>query len=329
MMATALCMRTRLEEYFVDRMTVYEPTLPLPTGGYVRTFEAEIDDYAETALRVRGVLADHRCRLEHEWILRTPEYEVIEASARHIDDDQGLLSPEIETRYPMIRGVRIGRGFTMRVREALAKLPGHHEHLALAIEMARVGQQAYKLPAGFIERFRPLAAHMPPGPSQVARIAWEQDRAYMPALRNSCYALRDEAVSLFDERHIVSFDPENTSPTPGQKRFFWRTKRLHITALPDGGGYRCRNVMDDTIHEITIGFDLAPDGTLRQAESQGMRLPYRGICDDAQARTLGLNGLQVDRAFVQRVGETVGGTTGCAHLFDLAIDCLRFFTWRR
>ncbi len=312
----------------MDDVTVYEPTLPLPAGGYVRTFEAEIDDHTETDLRVRGVLTDHRCRLEHEWILRLPEYEVIEASARHLDDPQGLLSPEILTRYPLVRGVRIGQGFTRRMREVLAGLPGHQEHVVLAIDMARVGQQAYKLPHGYSERFRPLTAHMKPGPSQVARMAWEQDRAYMPMLRNSCYALRDESVSLFDVRQVVSFDPESMSPAPGQQRFFWRTKRLHITALPDGGGYRCRHVMDDTVHEITIGFDLGPDGTLRQAESQGIRLPYRGICDDAQARTLGLNGLRVDRAFVQRVGETVGGATGCAHLFDLTVDCLRFFTWR-
>jgi hypothetical protein len=317
------------EESFVDRLRVCKPTWPLPDSGYRRTFDAEIDDHGETTLRVRGVLEDHRCRLEHEWILRPPEYEVIEAAARHIDDRQGILSPEIATRYPLICGVRLGRGFTRRVREALAELPGHQEHLALAIDMARVGQQVYKLPTGYSERFRPLAAHLPPGPSHVARIAWEQDRAYMPALRNSCYALRDETVSLFDERHVISFDPESTSPAPGQKRFFWRTKRLHITALPDGRGYRCRNGMDDTVHEIALGFDLAPDGTLTRAESQGRRVPYRGICDDAQARTLGLNGLRVDHAFVQRVGEAVGGVTGCTHLFDLAVDCLRCFAWPR
>lgn len=56
----------------------------MPEGGYVRTFEAEIDDQGANGLRVRGVLSDHRCALEHHWVLQTPDYEVLEASARHL-----------------------------------------------------------------------------------------------------------------------------------------------------------------------------------------------------------------------------------------------------
>jgi hypothetical protein len=222
----------------------------MPEGGYTRTFEAEIDDHGPPLLRVRGVLSDHRCSLEHVWILQTPAYEVLDASARHLHGEPDVLAPGLIPRYPHIRGVRLGAGFSRTIREALGDLPGHREHLTLAIEMARVGQQAYQLPRDHHERFAPLVSHMQPGPSRLARLAWEQDRAYMPSLCDSCYAYRDETAALFDERDVGCFDLNIVYPEAGQKRMFWRHKRMQIAPLADGAGFRCQNEMEDTVHEI-------------------------------------------------------------------------------
>ncbi len=315
-------------EVLVEPVTVYEPSLSLPEGGYVRTFEAEIDNQAGSTVRVRGVLSDHRCTLEHEWILQIPDYDIIAASARHLHGEPTVLAPELTARYSAIQGVRIGRGFTRTVRQALGDLPGQHNYLTLAIEMARVGQQAYKLPKGYHERFRPLVADMPPGPSRLARMAWEQDRAYVPELCNSCYVYRDETVALFAQREVVCFDLDIMQPDPGQQRMFWRKKRMHISQRQDGAGFHCQNDMDDTVHEIGIAFDIEADGTMRDAKSQGLRLPYQGICDDVQGNTLGLNGKKLSKDFLQLIADQVGGASGCTHLFDLSVDCLRFFHWR-
>lgn len=310
-------------------VSVYEPSHPLPEGGYVRTFEAEIDNHTAPTIRVRGVLSDYRCTLEHHWVLQTPEYEVIEASARHLQGDPAILSPELIVRYPNIRGVRIGRGFSQTVRESLGHLPGWQDHLALAIEMARVGQQVYKLPKGYHERFQPLTAGIPPGPSRLSRMAWEQDRSYMPALCNSCYTFRDASAALFAQRHVVCFDLDVVQPEPGQKRMFWRHKRMHISKRPDGNGFHCQNAMDDTVHDIRMTFDIDADGTIQKAKSEGRRLPYQGICEDPHVKTLGLNGKKLSNDFVRLLAQEVGGTSGCTHLFDLAVDCLRFFNWLR
>ncbi len=312
----------------VELVTAYEPSLPLPAGGYVRTFEAEIDDHAASTIRVRGVLSDHRCTIEHVWVLHTPEYEVIEASAQHLHGEPTVLSPELIGRYPAIRGVRIGRGFTRTVREALGNLPGQREHVILAIEMARVGQQAYKLPKGYHERFRPLVADMPPGPSRLARLSWEQDRDYIPELWNTCYTYRDASAALFAERDVISLDPHLMQPDPGQKRIFWRHKRMHIAPRQDGAGFHCRNDMDDAIHEIRIAFDIATDGTVQHARSEGVRLPYHGICEEPHLKTLGLNGQKLNKDFIRLMADHIGGASGCTHLFDLSVDCLRFFNWR-
>ena len=305
-----------------------KPSLAMPEGGYVRTFEAEIDDHGPQLLRVRGVLSDHRCSLEHVWIMQTPAYEVLEASARHLHGEPDVLASGLIPRYSHIRGVRIGAGFSRTIREALGDLPGHREHLILAIEMARVGQQAYQLPQDNHERFAPLVSHMPPGPSRLARLAWEQDRAYMPSLCDSCYAYREATAALFDQREVVCFDLNILYPEAGQKRRFWRHKRMHIAPLADGTGFHCENEMEDTVHEIRVAFNIASDGMVQAAQSEGIRLPYHGICEDPQLRMPGLVGQKLNQDFMRRIADQVGGTAGCAHLFDLSIDCLRFFNWQ-
>lgn len=300
----------------------------MPEGGYVRTFEAEIDDQVANGLRVRGVLSDHRCALEHHWVLQTPDYEVLEASARHLHGEPAILAPELIPRYPQICGVRIGAGFTRTIREALDEAPGHREHLILAIEMARVGQQVYRLPRDHHERFEPLVRHMQPGTSRLARMVWEQDRDYMPSLSDSCYVYREETATLFDQRDVVCFDLNILYPEPGQQPRFWRKKRMHISPLADDAGFHCQNEMEDSVHEIRVAFDLASDGTVQAAQSEGIRLPYRGICEDAQLRMPGLKGQKLNQDFIQHIADQVGGASGCAHLFDLSVDCLRFFNWQ-
>src|SRR5262249_11528191 len=115
-------------------------------------------------------------------------------------------------------------------------------------------------------------------------------------------------------------------PQPGEKRVFWRTKRLSIELTSKTNwGYACESTMDDRIHDIRIGFDLSREGVISNAQSRGLRLPDHGICDDAQLRTHGLNGLRGTSGFMAQFAEHVGGVTGCTHLFDLSIDCLRLF----
>jgi len=293
--------------------------IPLPSASYLRTFESEIDISTENDLLVRGVMSDHRFAFEHRWKVRAPEYEVIEASAWQIAGDKWDFDPELCQRYAGITGVQIGRGFSKQVVSALGELPGAQEHLFLAIEMARVAQQVYQYPPEFEAQF-PKASD---SSSEVAHVAWLKDRAYM-SLANSCYAYRDESEALFAGREVrCGFDPDLTHPQPGEKRVFWRNKRVSVELT--NHGYACESAMDDRVHDIKINFDLSREGIISNAQSRGLRVPYHGICEDAQLRTPGLNGLQVTAGFVGQFAGQVGGASGCTHLFDLSMDCLRLF----
>lgn len=298
-----------------------EFSLAMPTSGYERTFAAETDCLSANELLVRGEMRDQRFALEHIWTVRTPDYEVIAARANQINGAPQAFAPVLCERYPKIAGVRVGRGFTKHVQSALGNLPGLQEHLFLAIEMARAAQQVYQFPPGFEEQFVATSND----PTEQARAAWLKDRAYMPELANSCYTYRDESAGLFSQGEVrCSFGGNLTRPQPGDKRVFWRDKRLAISLLPTGG-YHCESAMQDRIHDIQIGFAIAADGVIASAESRGERLPYYGICEGAQLRTPGLNGQRVTAAYVKQFAEQVGGASGCTHLFDLSMDCLRLF----
>lgn len=290
------------------------------TDAYTRTFAAEIDVLADCTLLVRGELQDPRVTLAHRWTLRTPAYEVLDAQAQQLAGDAAHFAPELCERYAAIAGIRIGRGFTKHILTALGDLPGAQEHLLLALEMARVGQQVYQFPPELDAQFLPHDDSTTEG----ARAAWLKDRAYMSDLMNSCYTYRNETAELFDTRTVhCGFDAALTRPQPGDRRAFWRNKRLTITRQTNG--FACESAMEDRIHDILIRFDLSNEGLISNAASRGLRLPYHGICEDPQLRTTGLNGLRVTSAYVKQFAEHVGGATGCTHLFDLSMDCLRLF----
>ena len=308
--------------------TAYPCALSLGEAEYTRTFEAEIDNLVNSEIRVRGTLSDQRCALSYDWVVHIPDYKILHAFASHLSGAPTILSPALTARVPSIQGATVGQGFTQTIREVLGDLPGHKEHLVLATEMARASLQAFPVPKGDHERFASFVQDMPPGPSRLARMLWERDRADLSMINNSCFTYRDQSVRLFDERTIEAFDPDMISPAPGESRFFWRTKRLHITRQNNGAGFHCHNEMDDPFQQMQIDFDIETDGTITNATSQPGQLPYQGLCEEPHRRTAGLNGLKPGKKFAGLIADRVGGSTGCSHLFDLVTDCLHLFIWR-
>jgi hypothetical protein len=306
-------------------MSKIEVSVPLAQSKYLRTFEAEIDVLSEREIFVRGMMRDHRFEFEHRWKVRTPDYEVIEVEADQLGGNEDQFNPDLCRRYTGIAGVKIGRGFSKRVIGALGDQPGKQEHLWLAIEMARVAQQVYQYTPEFEAQFPDST-----DTADAAYTAWLKDRAYMADLANSCYTYRDQSAGLFKSREVrCGFGPEIFTPQPGDKRVFWRNKTLAITINSNGdGGYLCESAMEDRIHDIRIDFELSDRGVIANPKSRGLRLPYHGICEDAQLRTSGLDGLQVTSGFILQFADRIGGANGCTHLFDLSIDCLRMFKFR-
>lgn len=286
---------------------------------YNRKFTAEVDVLASDELLLKGTMQDHRFALQQTWELRTPTYEILAAAAQQHAGNPEKFAPELCGRYANLKGIKIGRGFTKQILQVLGDLPGVQEHLFLAMELARSSQQVYQFPPEFEAKF----AALPNESVSLAHNIWIKDRMFMDDLKNSCHSYRDESDLLFKERDIrCGFDPLVPRPQPGDKRIFWRSKRVMITKNVDES-FTCESAMEDGVHDILIGFTLDKYGVISNAHSRGLRLPFQGLCEDPQQRTTSLNGLRVTENYVKEVAACVGGTTGCTHLFDLSMDCLR------
>lgn len=304
-------------------MSALRPVVPIPATGYTRSFEAAVDTLPEGRIVVRGTMRDHRMALQQTWAVETPSYVVASASAA-ADAAPETISPDLAERLGTIGGLPIGHGLMREIRSRLGELPGTREYLWLAIEMARVSQQVYRLPEGFGDRFLPLVETLS-SPSREARLAWEKDRAWMPEIANSCHTYRDASAEAFAERPIrCTFASELTSPPADRKSVFERLKRLTLF-WGTGASFRCSSGMHDTIHDIEVELRIDADGTIRHASSRAERLPYAGLCEEAQLRTPLLQGARIDASLTGLLAATVGGASGCTHLFDLAADALRMF----
>ncbi len=299
----------------------------LPDSGYVREFEAGIDYLGDHLMAVAGTVRDHRLTIEYRWQVRVPEYLIVAAEARHLAGEPGTLDPALASRAGNIAGSRASQGFSHAMREALGTGAGLREHLALAIDMARVSLQGFPVPRGDHERFAHLAAGIDNPASRIARMAWERDRADWGNVCNTCVTYRDESASLFAAREVRCFDLDLVSPTPGQKGFFQRRKRLCVTARADGQGYDLTHAMHDSFHDLDMALTLGHDGTVHAASNDWRRLAFMGICEDGQHGLPTLVRHRLDGAYARAVADHVGGRSGCSHVFDLTVDCLRFFDW--
>ena len=310
-----------------DTYTLTAP-ITLPDSGYVREFEAAIDYLGDHLMAVTGTLRDHHLAIEYRWQVRVPDYVIVAAEARHLAGEPGTLEPALAARAGAIAGSRASQGFSRAMREALGTGAGLREHLALAMDMARVSLQGFPVPRDDHQRFAHLAAGIDNPASRLARMAWERDRADWGNVCNTCVAYRDESAALFAAREVRCFDLNLVSPAPGQKNFFQRRKQLGVATRVDGQGYDLTHTMHDTFHEFDISLTLGHDGTVNAASNDWRRLAFMGICEDGQNGLPTLVGYHLDGAYARAVADHVGGRNGCSHVFDLTVDCLRFFDWR-
>jgi hypothetical protein len=82
--------------------------------------------------------------------------------------------------------------------------------------------------------------------------------------------------------------------------------------------------MHDDVHGFEIRYEIdAASGRILSARSLTPRLPYMGICSEAQRRIDALVGESLDDGLRKRIQGHLGGATGCAQLYDLTSDLLK------
>ena len=116
--------------------------------------------------------------------------------------------------------------------------------------------------------------------------------------------------------------PTFYSPPPGAARVFVRRKLARL--VQTGARLDLFSSMHDDVHGFDVHYEIdVTSGTIVAADSITSRLPYRGLCDEPQARIKAMIGESVDALLRKRSQTWLGGEAGCAQLFDLTGDVLK------
>jgi hypothetical protein len=243
----------------------------------------------------------------------SPDYEIREARCRVL---AGAVDPSIANAFGSLAGARMVGGFTRQVAEIAGARPGAQLTVDAAVEVARLARQVTRMPA---EQAR-LAAGSDPWQ------CWQLDMTGWVDIPNSCFTYSEAGRALFGSRPITTeMTPDLYCPPPG-KRVFNRKKVARLERA--GSRLALFHSMEDEVHgfEVRYEIDLATEKIV-SAESATPRLPYMGICNEPQRKIQSLVGRRVDQGLRKRIQPLIGGSSGCAQLYDLTSDLIKLLTF--
>lgn len=281
---------------------------------YERLMEGWVDNTHEDAFTLTAQIRDDDLGVEVSVVaLPSPLYEIREARARVL---RGRADPEIVARFGALAGTRIVHGFGRRVAEVIGAGPGSQHFVGAAIETARLSRQATKLPPTEAKR---AEAGDP-------AVFWELDLAGWVDLPNSCFTYSEAGRTLFGSRPVTtSMKAKLYCPPPGA-RVFSRKKVARLEL--DGRRLLLSHSMFDQAHGFEIRYEIDLErGVIVRAESETPRLPYMGVCSEPQRKIASLVGQPADRGLRKRIQTLIGGSAGCAQLYDLTSDLLKLLTF--
>jgi hypothetical protein len=244
----------------------------------------------------------------------SPGYEIREAQCRIL---AGPADPALGAAFPLLAGARMVGGFTRRVAEVAGSRTGSRLVVDAAIEVARLARQVTRLPT---EKAR-LAASGDPWQ------CWQLDMSGWVDIPGSCFTYSEAGRALFGSRTVSTpMTADLYAPPTGKPRVFNRRKVARLER--NGSRLSLFHSMLDEVHgfELCYEIDLGT-GTVVKAESATPRLPYMGICDEPQRKIQSLVGQPADPELRKRIQTLLGGSSGCAQLYDLTVDLLKLLSF--
>lgn len=284
---------------------------------YERTMHGWVDAPRPDAFTMNVRIADPRVAVELVAVtLPSPAYTIQGARGRVLVGPPERIDRTLGEAMGELAGVAMTAGFTRTVAEVAGARPGAQYFIDAAIEVARLARQVTRVPPA---RVGQAVGEGPLG-------FWRLDMGGWVDLPESCYTYRLAAEPLFRERSVTTaMTPEFYAPSLGAARIFNRTKVARLERRD--GRLLLGHSMFDEAHSFQIWYavDLASE-TVVDAGSLTPRLPYLGICNDPQPRIARLIGQRVDAGLRKALGGLIGGSAGCAQLYDLTADLLKLLT---
>ncbi len=278
---------------------------------YERQMEGWVDNTHDLAFTHTVRLTDSDASVELSAVCTpSPGYEVREARARIVS---GPADPGIPEALVGLAGSRMVGGFGKRLAELCGARAGARLFVDAGMEVARLSRQVTKMPPSVI-------AALEPGD---ALACWHLDTTGWVDLPDSCFTYSAGGRALFGTRPVSTpMVPTLYSPPPGAQGIFRRKKLARLVLT--GRRLHLFNSMHDNVHGFELHYEVDLDrGTVVAADSVTSRLPYAGICSEPQGRVKALMGEPVDASLRKRIQSILGGSAGCAQLYDLTSDLLK------
>lgn len=263
--------------------------------GFTHTVQLQDDD--------RSVELVAECGL-------APAYEIRRAEARV---SAGAVAPDVLAAVARLAGTRMVGGFGRKLSETLGTAEGAALLIDAAMEVARLARQVAKIPAAVTA---PIAA-------TDGAACRNLDLTTFADLPGSCFTYSAAADAILATRAVTpTIAPSFYSPAPGATRVFVRRKLARLVRT--GTRLDLFSSMHDDVHGFDLHYEIdLTTRTIVAADSVTSRLPYRGLCDEPQARIRSMIGESVDALLRKRSQTILGGEAGCAQLFDLTGDVLK------
>jgi hypothetical protein len=282
---------------------------------YERRMDGWVDASHDDAFTLTAQLSDDDLGVEVRVVTTpSPGYEIREARCRILG---GPADPGLAAAFPSLTGVRMVGGFTRRVAEVAGAKAGARLAVDAAIELARLARQVTKLPP---EQAK-LAAGADPWQ------CWQLDMTGWVDIPGSCFTYSEAGRALFGARPVTTpMTPDLYAPPPGKPRVFNRRKVARLER--NGSRLSLFHSMFDEVHGFELRYEIdLITGTIVGAESATPRLPYMGICDEPQRKIQLLVGQPADPELRKRIQTLIGGSAGCAQLYDLTSDLIKLLTF--
>jgi hypothetical protein len=281
---------------------------------YERVMDGWVDNTHDEAFTHTVQITDPDAAVEVSLVCTpSPGYEIRSARARA---QAGSADAGIAEDFPALAGTRMVGGFTKRLVELAGARPGAGLFVDAGIEAARLARQVAKLPAATVAQLDPADP----------LACWHLDTTGWVDLPDSCFTYSPAGRALFGTRPVSTpMVSALYSPPAGALRVFTRKKvaRLVLTARR----LHLFHSMHDNVHGFDLHYEVDLDrGVIVAADSVTSRLPYAGICDEPQARIRSLLEQPADGLLRKRIQTLLGGSAGCAQLYDLTSDLLKLLS---
>ncbi len=280
-----------------------------------RILDTTVKMAGQDKVRIESVIKDRRYDLVLETLITFPGEIILEAYGELKEGTRTQQIAPFKEELSKLVGLKVGPGFIRQVKEIFQSIECQDIIVDALVETARCLMQLNDISGVSLPKDLDFSD---------AKAVRNFEVSIRPDFLNLCIPFQEGIEKTFASRNVmVTVRPDIYGPRPGQIYRFRRDKVLEAN-IYDSQIDISEYLIDDS-HEINVEMLVdTKTNQILEADSQTYRLPYKNLCELPFVRVAELAGSFIDSEFRQKVFQSLGGSSGCAHLVDIIFDMTRY-----